>query len=490
MSRGPRGKDRAPWSLRRRLVAGVVLLLALLSALIGTVTTIALHGDLMERLDKGLLTTLHGPLSKPQAAMPPAPGPTPGNAHRLRDDTLACISVTRSDGGSEVVRAEYVDREGVSITLSPMQHDQLFAALSQGDGPVSVTLDGLGRFRVAKTTTEDGRLIIAGRSLREVESTITSLILITAGTAAGAIAIGAFAAWRMIGAAMRPLNRVAVTATRVSERPLAEGRVRLPERVPAGDTDPRTEVGQVGAALNRLLGHVEDSLNARQRSEDQLRRFIADASHELRTPLASVRGYAELTSRDTQRLSEDQRHSLGRISAEAIRMSALVEDLLLLARLDAGQRPRMDDVDMSRLVVDAVSDAMAADPDRRWELDVRAEEMPVHGDPHRLQQVIANLLANARAHTPPGTTVTAGVAREGDEIVIRVHDDGPGIAPGLLPAVFDRFVRGDASRTRHGASSSGLGLSISQAIADSHGGTISVRSVPGDTCFTVRLPAA
>lgn len=240
-----------------------------------------------------------------------------------------------------------------------------------------------------------------------------------------------------------------------------------------------------------MLGHVSSALTARQQSEMQVRQFVADASHELRTPLASIRGYAELTRRGREEPGPDTRHALGRIESEATRMTGLVEDLLLLARLDAG-RPLSTgdaDTDLAPLVVDAVSDARAAGPGHHWRLSLPEEPAPIRADPARIQQVLVNLLANARTHTPPGTTVTAHVSRETSAVRLRIEDDGPGIAPDLLPRVFERFARGDASRSR-AAGSTGLGLAIVQAVVTAHGGRVGVRSEPGRTCFEVLLPHA
>lgn len=296
-------------------------------------------------------------------------------------------------------------------------------------------------------------------------------------------------------------------------------------RVPASESDGRTEVGQVGAALNRMLGHVGSALSARQESETRVRQFVADASHELRTPLASIRGYAELTRRGREQPGPETRHALGRIESEAERMTGLVEDLLLLARLDSGRPLSYETTDLSPLVVDAVSDARVAGPGHRWRLELPDEPALVHGDGGRLHQILVNLLANARTHTPEGTTVTARVraarrmaalpaAGDGAGASVAVHadarsaagggpagrrdlvarvvelevqDDGPGIPAALLPHVFERFARGDASRSR-AAGSTGLGLAIVQAVVVAHGGTVGVSSVPGRTVFTVRLP--
>jgi len=239
---------------------------------------------------------------------------------------------------------------------------------------------------------------------------------------------------------LAPLERVAATASRVSALPLDRGEVSLVERVP--DVDPGTEVGQVGAALNRMLDHVGSSLQARHDSETRLRQFIADASHELRTPLAAIRGYAELTRRTAEPVPAEIVHAMGRVESEATRMTTLVEELLLLARLDAGREPGREPVDLSRLLVDMLSDAHVAGPGHKWQLELPEEPVTVTGDPAQLHQVVANLLANARTHTPPGTTVTVGLATAPDAAVLTVADDGPGIPAGLQPEVFTRFARG------------------------------------------------
>jgi two-component system OmpR family sensor kinase len=275
----------------------------------------------------------------------------------------------------------------------------------------------------------------------------------------------------------------------VSELRLDHGEVRLAQRVPVGDTDPRTEVGQVGAALNRMLDHVGNALEARHASEMQVRQFVADASHELRTPLAAIRGYAELSRRSRAPVSEEIAHVLGRVESEAKRMTGLVEDLLLLARLDAGRPLAHDPVDLTMLVVDAVSDAHAAGPRHFWQLDLPEEPVTVVGDQQRLHQVLANLLANARTHTPEGTTVTVAVTATTGAAVLRVIDFGPGIPAELQPHIFERFARGDSSRSR-AAGSTGLGLSIVSAVVAAHRGTVSVESRPGQTVFTVTLPLA
>jgi two-component system OmpR family sensor kinase len=310
---------------------------------------------------------------------------------------------------------------------------------------------------------------------------------VTGGGVLLAVIIAGLAGVVIIRRTLRPLDRVAATATRVSELELDRGEVDLAQRVPEAFTDVRTEVGQVGAALNRMLDHVGNALEARHASETQVRQFVADASHELRTPLAAIRGYAELSRRSRQPVPAEIGHVLNRVESEAKRMTLLVEDLLLLARLDAGRPLAHDPVDLTMLVVDAVSDAHAAGPGHHWQLDLPEEPVTVSGDGARLHQVLANLLANARTHTPEGTSVTVSVGATGDAAVLKVTDEGPGIPAELQPHIFERFARGDSSRSR-AAGSTGLGLSIVSAVVSAHGGSVSVQSAPGRTIFTVLLP--
>jgi two-component system OmpR family sensor kinase len=264
-------------------------------------------------------------------------------------------------------------------------------------------------------------------------------------------------------------------------------------RVPDALTDERTEVGAVGAALNTMLQHVEHALDARHRSELQVRQFVADASHELRTPLSTIHGYAELTRRTRPLDPEQLATAMGKVEQEADRMSSLVEDLLLLARLDAGRPLARDEVDLTKLVLETVGDARVVAPDHRWLLDLADEPVVVPGDELRLHQVVTNLLNNARRHTPPGTSVRvsvqdAGPAHQGEALLV-VEDDGPGMAPELVESAFERFTRGDTSRTRE-SGGAGLGLSLVQAITAAHGGTVAVSSHPGSTRVEVRLPAS
>ncbi|MER5846930.1 ATP-binding protein [Streptomyces sp. NPDC002012] len=496
---------RGPWTLRTRLVVSAVALIAVVAAVIGSVTTIAYRSYMYGKLDDQLRSIAI------RASKPPlgAGGPMPGGAQQS-DDPLAFVDArglpvgafgaVLSDGSvtdSRVVVESTTTPwpgPGTEDSGQPMtgaqQSDLEAADTPVGGGAQSIDLPGLGSNRVKAVAGPQGTTILVGIPAAEVSSALTTLITVeVCVTGAGLIAAG-IAGAAMVGVALRPLRRVAATATRVSELPLHSGEVALLERVPEAEADPRTEVGQVGAALNRMLGHVGSALEVRQESEMRVRQFVADASHELRTPLASIRGYAELTRRGREETGPDTRHALGRIESEAERMTGMVEDLLLLARLDAGRPLSHESTDLSPVVVDAVSDARAAGQgDHHWRLELPDEPATVYGDPTRLHQVLVNLLANARTHTPPGTTVTVRVRAAAGHpwVTLEVQDNGPGIPPELLPHVFERFARGDASRSRH-AGSTGLGLAIVQAVVAAHGGRVEVASVPGHTVFAVHLP--
>jgi two-component system OmpR family sensor kinase len=406
-------------------------------------------------------------------------------------------------------RSGYIDEAGNFRELTHAQAAALESLPTDGR-PRTAHLTGLGDYRVVSTTTTSGDVVVTGLSTAEAAVTVRDYLAVEAGVAALAILLALVAGLVLVRRELRPLERVAATATRVSELPLDRGEVDLPERVAAVDTDPGTEVGQVGAALNRLLGHVEQALTARHESETQVRQFVADASHELRTPLAAIRGYSELVRHLPGDLPPDALRAMGRVESESHRMTALVEDMLLLARLDAGRPLGSDEVDLTALAANAVADAHAAGPDHVWKLDLpgtadwpddeepdsdgdvdrpEAPRLVVLGDDHRLQQVLVNLLSNARVHTPPGTTVSTTVRADGDRVTVRVQDDGPGIPEPLRANLFHRFTRGSAARSP-GAGSTGLGLAIVDAVVGAHGGHIEVDNSPGETSFTVSLPAA
>ncbi|MDH6135716.1 two-component system OmpR family sensor kinase [Kitasatospora sp. MAA4] len=479
------------WSLRARLLAALLSLLAVACAVVAVVTAVVLHQDLYSQLDRQLDAVTMRAAGPPGAPMPPSGdlGFVLGPGQPL--NTLGAVV----DGGQVVEgRTSSGALSPDTTALTPAQLAVLDPLATGREGVAhSVDVPGLGPYRVESVhDNRNGDRILVGLPASDQQDTMDRLI-----TAELCVGVGALVAVGLVGfvatdSALRPLRRVAGIATRVAELRLHQGEVDLHERVPEADTDRRTEVGQVGAALNGLLDHVGSALAARQESELRVRHFVADASHELRTPLASIRGYAELTRRGREETGPQTRHALSRIESEAARMTALVEDLLLLARLDAGHPAStapldLAPLDLSPLVVDCVSDARAAGDTHRWRLELPDEPALVHGDQARLRQVLVNLLGNARHHTPPGTTVTARAYRQGERLLLEVADDGPGIAAELLPHIFDRFARGDASRSRH-AGSTGLGLAIVHAVVSAHEGEIAVRSAPGGTVFTVSLP--
>ncbi|MEU4644723.1 HAMP domain-containing sensor histidine kinase [Micromonospora sp. NPDC023814] len=471
-------------SLRTRLVVILVALLALVSVAIGGITTVALRQFLIDRLDEQLAPMRGAPGRGTPSPFEPPPGA----------DVRPDVRIPRGFPPGTVT-AEVVDgRVTRAWTLSDRQDravgvDEVagLADLPTDGRPRTRDLGQRGDYRVVARQFPDGTVRVLGLPLSGVSETVWWLVAAQAGVAAVGLLLAGGAGALIVRATLRPLRRVAATAGRVSELPLDRGEVALSVRVPAADTDPRTEVGRVGAALNRMLGHVAAALAARQASETRVRQFVADASHELRTPLAAIRGYAELARRGREGVPPDVAHALRRVESESARMTSLVDDLLLLARLDSGRPLAVGPVDLPALVVDAVSDARVAGPEHRWQLDLPDALIRVTGDPARLHQVLANLLANARVHTPPGTTVTTTLRVAGDTAVLSVADDGPGVPVELRDEVFERFARGDSSRSRaHG--STGLGLAIVAAVVEAHGGTVGMDSRPGRTVFTVRLP--
>ena len=384
------------------------------------------------------------------------------------------------------VDAGYLTSAGSRAALTPAAQTQL-EHIADSRTPVTLDLDGLGRYRVvAAPSRSGGDVIVTGLSMSNVDATMIRMLVILGIVTVIALVAATTAGVVIIRRALAPLRRVAQTASEVVELPLDRGEVLLPVRVAESDANPSTEVGQLGSALNRMLDHIAAALSARQASETRVRQFVADASHELRTPLSAIRGYTELA----QRMGDDRdavTHAMQRVHSETERMTHLVEDLLLLARLDSGRPLEREPVDLSRVAVDAVSDAHVARPDHQWELDLPEEPVMVCGDAARLHQVVTNLLANARVHTSPGTVVTTRLASDTMHAVLNVVDNGPGIPGQLQSEVFERFARGDTSRSRKGGST-GLGLAIVSAVIKAHHGTISLDSAPGHTDFTVRLP--
>jgi two-component system OmpR family sensor kinase len=323
-----------------------------------------------------------------------------------------------------------------------------------------------------------GGTLVVAVPLTEMRSTLGRLLAIEAFVTVGvALLAGLLAVWA-VRMGLRPLETIGETAGAIAAGDLSR-RVE-----PADD---RTEIGKLGTSLNAMLAQIEAAFEERRASEARLRRFVADASHELRTPLTSIRGYAELFRRGADTRPEDLATSMARIEAEAERMGVLVDDLLLLARLDQGRPLEREPVDVDRIVADAVDAAHAIEPER--EIDVATSpDGVVEGDPGRLRQVVDNLLENARVHTPPGTPTRVAVARDDGTVVLRVADEGPGMDPDVAARAFERFYRSDPARAR-ATGGAGLGLSIVAAIVQAHGGTVQVVNGGPGTTIEVRLPA-
>lgn len=519
--------------LSRFLAAAVAIALVTMLA----ASALAMHSWMTSKIDSSLESMLsrlekNAELSL-QQPVPPPPPPTAGpqgdqddhdDDHGPSQSKSPSSSASPSEHGPRGLRGPGSsegqlqlikdDNEIVSgvvkqfdvVELDSAAQQQILSLRCDGHGH-NVSLPNLGAFRIMCAQSES-RTLVVGLSLAANNSTLIMLVALEGLIALVVIAGATFIGRKWIRREMLPLGEVAATARNIGSQDLiAAPTVDTFDRVDSSIAQPGDEVGDVGFALNTMIDNVETALQARAESEHRLRQFVADASHELRTPLASIQGYTQLL----QRGATDQELALSRIASESARMSGLVEDLLLLARLDAGRELASDPVDVIPLAIDAVSDAHAAGPDHQWSLDLpeiddeadSCTSCTVLGDESALRQVFANLVNNARIHTPAGTHVKVGVqtiagtASTPGFVRLSVADDGPGIAPELRATVFDRFVRGDTSRSRQGKGSSGLGLSIVSSIAEALGGRVDVDTLcegegqPGEhgTTFSVILPA-
>ncbi|MCG2623586.1 HAMP domain-containing histidine kinase [Arthrobacter sp. I2-34] len=477
----PRLRRPAGWPLRTKLLVATLALLAAMSATVGLVGYGAMRVYLSAQLDQQLQEASNRAIrfglvyrgadrSSPDLLAAPAQGAGTLNA-RIQD--------------GEVDRAGLLTPEGRRQDL-PARDRQLLNGLTVGGPPIDRTLS-VGVYRlIARLDEDDEDTIVTGLPLAGMDRTLSSLTTTTAAVSLAGLAATGLLGMVIIRRTLRPLEDLSAVATRVSRLPLDQGDVALSVRVPPATALPATEVGRLGHAFNLMLDNVAGALAARRQIETRLRRFVADASHELRTPLATIRGYAELI-RFTQPLAPDGRVYLERVESESQRMTALVEDLLLLARLDEGHLPQEEDLDLTQLVVETVSDAQAAAPTHTWRVELPDDPVTVRGDESQLRQVMINLLANAHRHTGPGTTVLTALRTEpGAGAVVTVTDDGPGIPADLVDRVFSRFTQADPARSDSGTH--GLGLSIAEAIVSAHGGSIGVSSRPGRTEFTVQLP--
>lgn len=509
-------------SLRRMIVLTVVAVVFVLAGTIGCLSTWALEASLMDRADIRVQaasqrgnTRRHSESTEKNVAQqllqtygsdssdynPPAGLDAPGQA-------AGTLALLRNRQG--VVASAYINNEGKYTYLTRDQINTLMAALNSGKTkPFTVYVEGLGTYRVLVTRDSvSSDAVLTGVSLADDEALIGRQMIIEVLLVGSGVVLAAVVCFGLVSRFLQPLRRVAATARQVATQPMDSGEVQIERRVSLADLCSSTEVGEVGTALNTLLDHVNDALEVRQRSETQVRQFVADASHELRTPLAAIRGYTELvrSGREGDQLSEISQQAMDRIASESLRMSELVNDLLLLARLDAGRELEDELVDLAPVLIESVADAQIAGPDHTFELDLSAvfgadedldEQLPlVRGDEQRLRQVLANLLANARLHTPAGTHVWVKLLQEDGLYRIVVADNGPGISPQLRGKLFERFTRADASRNRQGGST-GLGLAICAAIAQAHGGSVQLAD-PADylddaaqgACFVLSLPVA
>jgi len=428
-------------SLRTRLTAAVVALMAIVVVLLSIGTGVVLRGYLVHDLDQELSATMDRAVQGLNAGSGVAPGYAIGVPGQTEGTLAAFIA------SNQLQSSSILSRSGQPTALSAENRQALPAAINGQHVGVTfdATVGSLGAYRFTSVSFGNGQFVLlVGVPYGTVDGVLSQYTWLAAIVGAGVLVVAGLGAFL------------------------------------------------IGTRLQRTTSRLETALAAREASEARLRRFASDASHELRTPLAAIRGYAELTRRSGARLRTDVRHSLDRIESESIRMTGLVEDLLLLTRMDEGQPLRREPVELAELAAGAVGDVQVSATDHEWAVDA-PEPVEVQGDPHRLHQLVVNLLSNAAKHTPPGTRVVTRVRGTAAEAVIEVEDDGPGIAPEVLPDVFGRFVRGDAARARLGgggpaSSSTGLGLAIVQAVAAAHGGTAEAISAPGRTVFRVRIP--
>jgi two-component system, OmpR family, sensor kinase len=460
-------------SLRRRLVLGVLglALIALVTADVATYTQ--LRSFLFQRTDRSL-DAAHRVVERAQH---------PGDLESLSAVSPGTYIEARDPDNNEVLFSQPV-RDLGAAKLPPPKLPGAIELPGQMEGPEHVrffttgAVSGSGRYRVrASFNPDDDAQVILAASLQDVDGTLNRLLLIELLVTGGVlIAIAVLGLW-IVKLGLRPLDSIARTADEIAAGDLTARVERAEER---------TEVGRLGLALNAMLGQIESAFKAREASEARLRRFVADASHELRTPLSGVRAYAELFKRGADRRPADLARAMEGISRESERMSVLVQDLLLLARLDDGRPLEREPVELDEVAREAVETARAVEPERPIELQV--EPAVVFGDRERLRQVVDNLLGNVRSHTPPESPATVSVSRVNGNALLEVRDSGPGLTDEAAQRVFERFWRADPTRSRS-RGGVGLGLSIVSAVADAHGGTASAHSEPGKgATFRITLP--
>ena len=489
------------WRLQTRLIVLAGLVLLLVGTGIGAASWLSVRTSLMSDLDAQLTSmTSHARSGGPGSG--PGAGPRTDSASAV-DSALrflfqpgvgdGALAVVDSGGGGEGLIAE----AGLNRPRA-LSSDAIEALLAVGVSETShesVRVPGFGAYRVV-AFDDDGTTTVYGVPQGSVDAALDR----TAWTTAFVVLIGVLITAGLMAVI---IHRQLRDLREVADLELSAGKPELALRVPSELAVPGTEVGDVGSAVNRMLDHVGTALDERYRGTEQMRRFVADASHELRTPIATIRGWADLTRPYRDDLPAEVTTSLAKIDSGAMRMSSLVDDLLLLARLEAGRQPTKEDtVDVSSMLVELVEDAHVVNPDHSLILDVPPEPLEVRGALDHVRRVVSIVLTNACVHTPPGTQVSVSAASvrkpvagktPSDVVAIRIGDDGPGIPPEIRDTVFDRFVRGDPSRTRRSGvegGSSGLGLAIASGLVELMHGSITMSSSDDGTTFELRLPTA
>jgi two-component system OmpR family sensor kinase len=489
------------WTLRSRLVLVVGALAAVALIVANVAGLLLIRSYLQERIDEQLVTMARPFANAPRLGTPPA-GAVPRNRQfRLGADQV--VYIYTATGALEPDRSSTADATRPAV--APLA--EVLARAASGKPYTVAASDGSADWRLlAVATPASGGAVVIGSSLVEVEETGDRLLLIDAGVTLLVLALLAAGAAFVVRLGLRPLTEMEQLAAAISAGNLS-GRV--------ADTDSHTEPGRLGAALNLMLARIEAEVSARTASEQRLRQFVADASHELRTPLTSIRGFAELYRRGGAPPGPQLDETMSRIEGEAGRMGVLVEDLLMLARLDLKRPPVLRPVDLLEIAADTIRDAHARVPDRPVRLAALDDDSDtfvpptVLGDEHGLRQVATNLVANALQHTTYGARVTVRVGRVAGHVpargavhagtistgvplaVLEVSDDGPGVPAVHAPRVFERLYRADSSRTRGRGGGSGLGLSIVAAIVHGHGGWVELDPPTGrGATFRVLLPSS
>ena len=460
-------------SLRHRVLAAVAVV-AIVLALVMAVITRNTRANLIGQVDTQLTSAI-GPVRSYGIDPSPRPGAPEGNAASSRRLTSLYVGVL--DGGR--VRT-LVAPNLRDLPLPVISAAQVVDAARSGRAFTVDSYDAGPRFRaLAYTDLRARAVIVLALPIDSVDQAIARLVAVQLLGAAAILAALGLVAWWVIHLGVRPLGQMSEVAASIAAGDMSR---RVPE------SDPGTEAGQLGAALNRMLEQIEGAFAERDRVEERLRQFVADASHELRTPVATVRGYAELYRSGGLRGEGELDDAMRRTEQESVRMGGLVEDLLQLARLDQNRALESTSVDLTALATDAVADARAVDPQRAIELE-SAGSVVVQGDEARLRQVLANLVGNAVVHTPPTSEIEVSTRLDGGTAVLTVSDKGPGMPQDAAARAFERFYRADPARSRH-RGGSGLGLSIVQAVVEAHGGQVRLTSSPdAGTSVRVELPA-